>query len=101
MSESIVEIICLAGIGFCFTLLVLLLLTILISGVPATSQNSEFKEAFCEQQGFDEYKDGACIKLNDSTITFKKIHCEGLPQFGFIIFDGIFEKITKCRVVVE
>ena len=86
---------CILGIGVIGTLL----LTQIFSGIPMQTQNNEFKETFCETQGFDKYEDETCIKFNNGTATIKQIHCEGQPQSGFIIFDGMYKKLIKCRLV--
>ena len=75
--------------------------TIILVGIPMQAQNLEFKEAFCETQGFDKYEEDACLKFNNGNATITELHCEGQPQPGFWMFDGLYKKLNKCRTVIK
>jgi len=86
---------------FAICVMLELCLTGIFVGVPTHAYNTEFKEAFCETQGFDKYEEETCIKFNNGNAAITEIYCEDEPQFGFWLFDGMFKKITNCRTVIK
>ena len=84
----------------CFVVVLPAFATMYITGIPTNIYNQEFKESFCETQGFDKYEDETCIKFDNGTVTITELYCEGIGQPGFIIYDRVYEKLTKCRTVI-